>query len=200
MNSARYKIAIASGNPGKIREICRIFEDLEYEIIPQRRLGVASAPETGATFVDNALIKARNAAEESGLPAIADDSGLVVDALGGRPGVHSARYAGADANDDDNIEKLLCELKNIPAEQRGAHYECAAVWVSPNDIDAPLVAEGRWHGRILSARRGGGGFGYDPVFLDLQMNMTGAEMSMEEKNHQSHRGRAFRHLRDLLRK
>jgi XTP/dITP diphosphohydrolase len=130
--------------------------------------------------------------------AIADDSGLVVDALNGRPGVHSARYAGENATDDENVTKLLSELEDVVPEERVAHYECAAVWVSPDQTVAPLIGGGMWHGRIIDDRRGGGGFGYDPVFLDPSMNKTGAEMSLEEKNRQSHRGKAFRALRDLL--
>lgn len=161
-------------------------------------MGITPVVEDGATFVDNALIKARHAANSSGLPAIADDSGLVVDALDGRPGVHSARYAGDDAGDEENVSKLLSEMTGIPEQERTAHYECAAVLVSPDRRTAPLIAEGRWHGRIIEERRGEGGFGYDPVFLDTSMNKTGAEMSLDEKNRQSHRGMAFRRLRDLL--
>lgn len=192
------RIVVASANPGKLREIGRILDDLGYEIIPQGDLGIASVAETGSSFVENAMIKARHAAGLSELPAIADDSGLMVDALNGRPGVNSARFAGLHASDDDNVDKLLAELAEVPGEERGAHYECAAVWLSPDAGGAPLVAEGRWHGRILTARRGTSGFGYDPVFLDTRLGMTGAEMSMDEKNRQSHRGKAFRRLRDLL--
>lgn len=198
MNTVINKIVIASGNAGKVREIGEILASLDCEFISQSELGISSVPETGATFVDNALIKARYAAEKSGLAAIADDSGLVVDALDGRPGVHSARYAGAEANDDDNVDKLLAELNEVPGGRRSAHYECAAVWVSPDEAITPIVGQGRWHGRIISKRRGKGGFGYDPVFLDERLAKTGAEMSMEEKNRQSHRGKAFRELRDLL--
>ena len=198
MSAVNNKIVIASGNEGKVREIGRILSELNCELIPQGELGISSVPETGATFVDNALIKARHAAEKSGLPAIGDDSGLLVDALDGRPGVHSARYAGADAGDDENVEKLLADLEKLPADERGAHYECAAVWVSPDDTVTPLVVEGQWLGRIIDERRGEGGFGYDPVFLDVRLMKTGAEMSPEEKNLQSHRGKAFRKLRDLL--
>ena len=196
MNTAKLKIVFASANAGKIREIGKIFTGSNCEIIPQMHFGISSVRETGATFADNALIKARHAAAISGLPAMADDSGLVVDALDGRPGVHSARYAGPDANDDDNVEKLLVELGGVPDGGRVAHYVCAAVWVSPDDRVSPMVAEGQWHGRIIRERRGEGGFGYDPVFLDEDLMKTGAEMSMEEKNRQSHRGRAFRELRD----
>ena len=198
MNTVNNRIVIASGNAGKIREIGEIFSTLDFEIIPQAELGISSAEETGITFVDNALIKARHAAEESGLPAIADDSGLVVDALDGRPGVQSARYAGAEADDDENVEKLLRELRQVSVGARGAHYECAAVWVSPDAAIAPKVAQGQWHGLITSERRGEGGFGYDPVFLDEDLAKTGAEMTATEKNCHSHRGKAFRELRGLL--
>lgn len=192
------RIVIASANEGKIREIRSILSGPDRELISQKELGISSIPETGPTFLDNALIKARHAAEQSGLPAIADDSGLIVDALAGRPGVHSARYAGSDASDQQNVDKLLAELQDVHADRRAAHYECAAVWVCPDATVEPLIALGRWHGRILDKRRGAGGFGYDPVFLDTDMNKTGAEMSVEEKNGQSHRGKAFRALRDLL--
>ncbi len=194
----RHRLVIASANPGKLREVGRILAGLECRLIPQSELGISSVPEIGKTFIENALIKARHATEKSGLPAIADDSGLVVDALDGRPGVHSARYAGLNASDDDNVEKLLVELKEVPDGERGAHYVCAAVWVCPEDINSPIVAESQWHGRVLDERRGEGGFGYDPVFLDEQLMKTGAEMSTEEKNRRSHRGKAFSALRDLL--
>lgn len=195
---AKQKIVFASANPGKLLEVSGIFAGLDCELIPQSGFGISSVPETGATFADNALIKARHAAAKLGWPAIADDSGLLVDALNGRPGVRSARYAAADADDDDNVDKLLSELKEVPVDERSAHYECAAVWVSPDNNVSPLVGEGRWHGRILGERRGEGGFGYDPVFLDERLMKTGAEMSVQEKNRLSHRGIAFRELRDLL--
>ena len=198
MSGTKSKIVIASGNAGKVREISKILASPDRDIISQSELGISPAAETGATFMDNALLKARHAAVQSGLAAIADDSGLLVDILGGRPGVRSARYAGEDASDEENVDKLLSEMDGLPEEQRGAHYECAAVWVSPADADEPLVAEGQWYGRILCSRRGEGGFGYDPIFLDLQTNKTGAELSVEEKNRLSHRGNAFLKLRDLL--
>ena len=200
MNAAIRRIVIASGNAGKIREINKIFQGSGCEIIPQSELGIPSVPETGATFSDNALIKARHAAERSGLPAIADDSGLVVDALAGRPGVHSARYAGPDASDEENIDKLLAELGDSAPGERGAHYECAAVWVSPDEMIPAVVVQEQWYGRILDERerRGEGGFGYDPVFFDENMKKSGAEMTMDEKNLQSHRGKAFRELHARL--
>jgi XTP/dITP diphosphohydrolase len=200
VSAVKNKIVVASGNEGKIREIRNILSSLDCEIIPQGELNIASVPETGATFVANALIKARHAAEESGLPSIADDSGLIVHALDDRPGVHSARYAGPNATDQEKVDRLLAELNDVPGNARSAHYECAAVWVSPDDPAKPLVALGQWHGQIIGEPRGASGFGYDPVFLDPQLNKTGAEMSVEEKNRQSHRGKAFRELRDLLSK
>lgn len=200
MNDARKKVVVATGNKGKLREIGRILNELDCEFIPQSRLGIASVAETGTTFAENAMIKARHAATESGVPAIADDSGLVVDALDGRPGINSARYAGPGATDDDNIDKLLRELQDVSPEGRGAHFHCAAVWVSPDDTVEPLVAAGQWYGRILADRRGQGGFGYDPVFFDPFLDKAAAEMSPEQKNRQSHRGKAFCRLGELLRR
>lgn len=198
MTDSRRQIVIASGNEGKIREIARLLEPLQFAVVSQASRGVPSPEETGTSFVENALIKARHAAKVSRLPALADDSGLCVDALDGRPGVRSARYAGPGASDADNIERLLADLSGIAEAERGAAFHCAAVFVRDADDDAPLIAEGRWPGRILEARRGDGGFGYDPVFLDVESGRTAAEMSAAEKNARSHRGRAMRHLRDRL--
>jgi XTP/dITP diphosphohydrolase len=147
------KIVLASGNVGKLREIERILADLDVEIIAQAELGVSEADETGSTFVENALIKARHAAVVTSLPAIADDSGLVVKALDGRPGVHSARYSGPGATDDENIDKLLQEMRRVPADERGAAFHCCACFVTPDDTSS-LIAEGRWEGTILGERRG----------------------------------------------
>jgi XTP/dITP diphosphohydrolase len=183
------KIVLATGNPGKLGEIQRILGDLGVEIIPQTELGVDDADETGESFVENALIKARHASLLTGLPAIADDSGLVVDALDGRPGVYSARYSGADATDESNIDKLLQEMRGIPGERRTAAFHCCAVFVSTDDSTS-LVAEGRWTGRILEQRRGTGGFGYDPVFFDPECGRTAAR---------SHRGKALSALAEMLR-
>jgi XTP/dITP diphosphohydrolase len=193
------KFVLATGNPGKIREIAQIFADLDIEIVPQTRFGIESPHETGITFVDNALLKARYAASHCELPALADDSGIVVDALDGRPGVRSARYAGEHASDDENLDRLLRELEDVPDARRGAGFHCAAVLAFPGDVPQPLIVEAVWRGRILRQRRGNGGFGYDPVFLDPARQRTGAEMSREEKNTVSHRGRAFRELRDRIR-
>lgn len=193
------RLVVATGNPGKLEEIRGILAELDVTVIAQVELGIDPAEETGSTFVENALIKARHAAARSGLPAIADDSGLVVDALGGRPGVRSARYAGPSATDRENIARLLGELMGTPEDARGASFRCAAVFVGSGDDPAPLVAEGRWDGRILDMPRGSGGFGYDPVFYDHATGRTAAEMGPAEKNAVSHRGQAFRRLAALLR-
>jgi len=192
-------IVLATGNAGKVREIAAIFAELDIEIIAQSALGIASPEETGETFADNALLKARFAAERSGLPALADDSGIAVDALDGRPGVRSARYAGANATDDENLDLLLEELRDVPDDKRGGGFHCAAALVWPGDQRTPIVIEEVWRGRILHERRGSGGFGYDPVFLDTDKQKTGAEMSCAEKGLISHRGKAFRKLRDIVR-
>lgn len=192
------KIVFASGNPGKIREVSEILSDLDITVVPQQEFGIESPEETGSTFVENALLKARYAAAQSGLPAMADDSGIVVDALDGRPGVRSARYAGEDATDQENVNKLLEEMADVIATRRSGGFHCAAVLVYPDEGIEPLIVESTWRGEILRERRGEGGFGYDPVFFDQRHQKTGAEMSPEEKNSVSHRGRAFRELRNLL--
>ncbi len=195
MGHADKRVVIATGNPGKLVELDSLLEGLGMEFVAQSELGVEGAEETGHTFVDNALLKARHAAAATGLPAIADDSGIVVDALDGRPGVYSARYAGVDASDADNVDKLLEELAGI--DDRAAHFHCAAVFVRP-DSDDTVVAEASWHGVITTERRGSGGFGYDPVFFLPEYGCTSAELSRERKNELSHRGQAFRALRALL--
>ncbi|MDZ7645328.1 MAG: RdgB/HAM1 family non-canonical purine NTP pyrophosphatase [Woeseiaceae bacterium] len=192
------RIVLASGNAGKLREIGELLAPLGVELVPQGELGIRGAAETGATFLDNALLKARHAAAGSGLPAIGDDSGLAVAALDGAPGVRSARYAGAAAGDAANIDKLLAALRGVPQDRRGAAFHCVAVYVDSEDDPEPLVAEGAWHGRILEARRGEGGFGYDPVFLDVAAGRAAAELAPAEKNARSHRGQALRALREAL--
>lgn len=189
---------LASSNPGKLAEYRALFAGTPIELLPLRA-GIDEIPEeTGASFVENALIKARHAAARSGRPAIADDSGLCVDALGGAPGVHSARFAGDSASDDDNIRKLLSRLEGLEPAARGAAFHCAIVALrSPSD-PAPLVACGCWPGRILDQARGDQGFGYDPVFLDPDLGRTAAELAPAEKNALSHRGRAGAELRRLL--
>lgn len=186
-------IVLASGNAGKLAEIARILEDLDIVVVPQSEFGVTDADETGTTFIENALIKAQHAADATGLPAIADDSGICVDALGGRPGVYSARYAGPDANDDSNNRLLLSELDGVPDEQRGAAFHCVACFVAPG-MEEPIIAEGEWRGRILREQRGAGGFGYDPLFYLPELGKSSAELSPQEKNARSHRGRAIAEL------
>lgn len=193
------KIVLASGNAGKIREIAELFSDLNSNVVSQTELGIEPPEETGQTFIENALLKARHAADKSGLPAVADDSGIAVDALGGRPGVWSARYAGDNATDEQNLQLLLEEMTNVADDDRGAGFHCAAVLAFPGDEFEPVVAEAVWRGRILRRPVGSGGFGYDPVFLDADANKTGAQMSREEKNAVSHRGKAFRELKRLVR-
>jgi XTP/dITP diphosphohydrolase len=190
-------IVMASGNAGKIEEIATLLAHLDVNVVPQSDYGVSEADETGSTFEENAIIKARHAAAATGLPAIADDSGLAVDALDGRPGVYSARYAGVGASDEQNIDKLLEELGGFTGDERTAAFHCVACFVLSDDAE-PLLAKGSWQGHILDARRGSGGFGYDPVFLDPESDKASAELSPQEKNARSHRGKALRALADLL--
>jgi XTP/dITP diphosphohydrolase len=198
MTAAARKIVIASDNRGKIGEIRQLLASLEVEVVPQSGFGIRSAAETGSTFEENALIKAFHASAGAGLPAIADDSGLEVAALEGRPGVRSARFAGESATDGENIDKLLSDLAGASGPGRDARFRCIAVYVGSSRETEPLIAEGIWNGRILEARRGSGGFGYDPVFFDTESGKTAAEMQGEEKNRISHRGQAFRSLCLLL--
>jgi len=184
---------MASGNAGKLREIARILGDLNINIVPQSEFGVKDADETGTTFVENALIKARHAVAATGLPAIADDSGLAVDALGGKPGVYSSRYAGPDATDQTNIDKLLAALDGVPDEERGAAFHCVSCFVVPGDQE-PIIAQGEWRGSILKEAQGDGGFGYDPIFFIPDMGCTAAELGGEDKNARSHRGQALKEL------
>ena len=192
------EIVLATGNAGKAREISALFADLDVQIVAQSALGIESPEETGSTFVENALLKAHHAAGVAGLPALADDSGIAVDALGGRPGVWSARYAGPAASDVDNVDLLLSEMHDVVDDQRGAGFHCAAVLVFPDSQIEPLVVESVWRGTVLRERQGEGGFGYDPVFFDSDLKKTGAQMSKQEKNQVSHRGKAFRELRERL--
>ena len=189
------KIVLASGNAGKIKELSRLLGRLGVEVIAQSEFGVTDAVESGATFAENSLIKARHAAAATGLPAIADDSGLGVDALDGAPGVYSARYSGAGATDERNIDKLLDALRGEDA--RGAAFHCVATYVAPGDQPV-LQAEGVWRGSILRARRGAGGFGYDPIFLDPETGLSSAELTPRQKAERSHRGQALRRLIDML--
>ncbi len=188
------RLVIASGNPGKLREIADILAPLAIEVVPQHALGVTEAEEPHCTFVENALAKARHASRATGLPALADDSGVCVHALGGEPGVHSARYAGTgdagrDVQDRRNNERLLRALAE--SADRRAHYYCVIVVVRHAADPQPLIAEAEWHGEILEAPRGSGGFGYDPLFFITELGKTGAELLPAEKNRVSHRGRAL---------
>ncbi len=192
------KIVLASSNAGKLREIARILGGLNVTVVPQAEFGVDDVEETGTTFVENALIKARHAASVTGLPTIADDSGLAVDALGGRPGIYSARYSGAEADPEKNIDRLLAELDGVPDDQRGATFHCVACYVTPDKTE-PVIAEGEWRGMILHERQGSGGFGYDPVFLDPELGLSSAELNAEQKNARSHRGQALQGLARQLR-
>jgi len=191
------KIVLASGNQGKVKEFTSLFADYGVDVVAQKELGVEDVPETGTTFVENAIIKARHAAKVTGLPAIADDSGLVVDALGGAPGIYSARYAGEHATDSDNIDKLLTCLHG--QEKRKAHFFCTLVFMRHADDPVPLVSQGKWLGEILSERQGDGGFGYDPVFHVPSHKLTAAELDKAEKNRISHRGKALAVLLDAMR-
>jgi XTP/dITP diphosphohydrolase len=198
--TAARRWVLATGNPGKLAELSSLFRaaGLDLELVPQTDLGIDPAPEEGATFVENALAKARHAARASGLPAIADDSGLSVDALGGGPGVRSARYAGEAADDRANVARLLDALQSVPDGERGARFYCVLVAIRSADDPAPVIASGEWRGRIAALPRGTGGFGYDPVFVDPTTGSTAAELSPAAKNLVSHRGQALLALAKAL--
>lgn len=192
------KIVLATANPGKLRELQAVLAGLDFEIVPQSAFGVPEAEETGLTFIENALLKARNAALYTGLPALADDSGLAVDALGGVPGIYSARYAGAGAGDRANIGKLLAELDGVPAERRTARFVCVLALLHHPADPTPLICQGSWEGTILTEPRGEGGFGYDPIFFVPGEQRTAAELEPAVKNQISHRGQALVLLRRYL--
>jgi XTP/dITP diphosphohydrolase len=190
------KLVIASGNAGKLREIARILAPLDIQAVPQSEFDVPDCPEPHITFVENCLAKARHASAHSGLPALADDSGICAEALGGAPGVFSARYAGEPKSDPRNNEKLIAALAN--QANRRAHYTCVMVYVRHPDDPEPVIAEGHWYGEIIDTPRGENGFGYDPYFLVPQFGKTGAELDEDTKNAISHRGQALRELVDKL--
>lgn len=192
------KWALASGNSGKLEELRELLGDFDVELAAQSELGVDDAEETGLTFVENALLKARHAARVTGLPALADDSGLCVDALDGAPGLYSARYAGRHGDNAANNTKLLRDLRHVADERRSAFFICVLALLRHADDPAPLIAEGRWHGRILDAPRGAHGFGYDPLFLPTGQKHSAAELERNLKNSLSHRGQALARLRDKL--
>jgi XTP/dITP diphosphohydrolase len=192
------RVVLATGNPGKLRQFSELMGGLGVTLVRQSDFGIEPPEETGTTFLENALIKARNAARIAGLPAIADDSGIEVDALGGRPGLYSARYAGENASDLANLEKMLRELENVPAPERSARYRSVIVYIAHADDPAPLVGEGVWEGSIAQAPRGSEGFGYDPIFLPRGETCTAAEMPAAERNPRSHRGQASRRFLELF--
>jgi len=188
------RVVLASSNKGKLRELASLLAPLGFDIVAQNTLGIDTPPETGDTFAANALLKARHAAAATNLPALADDSGIEVDALGGRPGIFSARYAGEGASDQDNLRKMLSELHGVPAEKRTARYQCVIAYVSTPADSRPILATGTWEGTLISEPRGLGGFGYDPIFIPSGFDRTAAELDPAEKNSLSHRGQALRAL------
>jgi XTP/dITP diphosphohydrolase len=192
-----HRLVLATGNQGKLREFVELLGGRDITVLPQSDFGVPDAEETGLTFVENAILKARNAAAHTGLPAIADDSGLEVDYLRGAPGIYSARYAGAGGSEANNA-KLLAALAGVPEAERGARFQCVLVYLRHADDPTPLICEGTWEGRILAAARGGAGFGYDPVFFVPGEDCSAAELPAARKNALSHRGQALRCLLQRL--
>lgn len=188
------KIILASGNKKKIAELRDILASFSLDVMPQNEFNVEEAEETGLTFVENAILKARNAAKQTGLPAIADDSGIEVDALHGAPGIYSARFSGADATDEKNNALLVEKLRNVPEEQRRARYQAVIVLLRHAEDPTPLIAQGSWEGTITLTPQGSGGFGYDPHFLVPGLNKTAAQLSAQEKQALSHRGKAMAQL------
>lgn len=194
----KHKVVLASGNAGKIKEFTDMLAPLGIAIVPQGQLGVGAVPETGLTFVENALIKARHACAQTGLPAIADDSGIEVDYLNGQPGIYSARFAGEHCDDRDNNAKLLQALEGVPRGQRRARYQCVLVYLRHKDDPTPIICQAPWEGYILETPRGEGGFGYDPLFWVPERGCASAELSKDEKNQLSHRGKAMAQLLNAL--
>ncbi|WP_318389788.1 XTP/dITP diphosphatase [Enterobacter sp.] len=193
------KVVLATGNAGKVRELASLLNDFGLDVVAQTELGVESAEETGLTFIENAIIKARHAAQVTGLPALADDSGLAVDVLGGAPGIYSARFSGVDATDQQNLEKLLEELQDVPDDKRQAQFHCVLVYMRHAEDPTPLVCHGSWPGVIARQSAGEGGFGYDPIFYVPALGKTAAELTREEKSAVSHRGQALKLLLEALR-
>ncbi len=188
------KIVLASNNAGKLKEFQQLLSGQRFDVLPQAQFEVSDVEETGLSFVENAIIKARHAAKISGLPAIADDSGLEVDFLDGAPGIYSARFCGAGANDAKNNQKLLERLHDVPNEQRSARFQCVLVYLRHPLDPTPLICQGTWEGRILKQAQGSNGFGYDPLFLDPTTGLSSAELSKAEKNTRSHRAKALQCL------
>lgn len=187
------RVVLATGNAGKIGELQALLAPLGIEVLPQSQFTTQAAEETGLSFVENAILKARHATRASGLPAIADDSGIEVDALRGAPGIYSARYAGAQASDSENLQKLLRELRDVPAADRTARYRCALAFMRWDTDPSPLICQAAWEGRVIDSPRGTGGFGYDPIF-EVRPGITAAQLPALEKNLISHRGQALRML------
>lgn len=191
-------IVLASGNQGKIKELDALLAPMGWQVRAQSEWQVEDADETGLSFVENAIIKARHACEKTGLPSLADDSGIAVDALGGAPGIYSARYAGPNATDSDNIAKLLHDIQDVPQAQRSARFICVLVFMQHAQDPTPIICQGEWEGSILEAPRGQGGFGYDPAFYVPERDCSAAQLSAEDKHMLSHRGKALAQLRRLL--
>ncbi len=192
------KVVLASGNPGKLREFQQLLSATGLEVIPQSEFAVSEVEETGLSFVENAILKARHASRISGLPAIADDSGLEVDALNGAPGIYSARFAGPGATDEENNQLLLNRLSGVPVEKRSARFQCLLVYLRHAEDPTPYICQGTWEGRVAFEPRGDNGFGYDPLFWVAEKNCHSAELPKEEKNRLSHRGKAMACLLDEL--
>lgn len=193
------RIVLASGNAGKIRELTDLLGPIGLEVVPQSQWQVEECEETGLTFVENAILKARNAARHTGLPALADDSGIEVDDLQGQPGIYSARYSGPEGDDRQNNEKLLAALQDVPPQRRTARFRCVMAFLAHADDPSPILAEGTWEGLVASEPRGNGGFGYDPIFYLPEFGCTSAELPVAEKNRLSHRGQAVRTMAERLR-
>lgn len=196
--STHQRLVLASNNAGKLREIAQLLDGTGLEVVPQSAFAVPEVEESGLTFVENAILKARAAARHSGCPALADDSGLEVDALKGAPGIRSARYAGPEASDAQNIARLLAELDGVPDIERSARFQCLLVYLRHADDPTPMICQGTWEGRILTAPRGTQGFGYDPVFFVPDQGCSAAELDPAIKNQLSHRGQALRQWRARL--
>ena len=192
------KIVLASNNKGKVREFGEMLSTINLEVLPQATFNIDDADETGLTFVENAIIKARHASAIAGLPAIADDSGLEVDFLKGAPGIYSARYSGKGATDEKNLLKLLDALKDVPEEKRTARFQCVLVYMQHENDPTPIICQGTWEGVILTEPQGENGFGYDPIFYVPTHNCSSAQLNAEEKNKLSHRGQALKKLREVL--
>lgn len=192
------KVVLASGNKGKVREINELLAGSGFEIIPQTELGVEEVEETGLTFVENAILKARAAAEHTGLPAIADDSGLEVDFLKGAPGIYSARYARVGASDEENLQKLLEAMEGVDESERSARFQCLMVFMSHAGDPTPIICQGSWEGSIMTAPQGDNGFGYDPVFWVPEQQCSSAQLASDVKNSMSHRGKALEQLKAAL--